>query len=244
MILAAALAIGPAHADEKADALINEVRAATAATQSLSGDFTFSQLVAGAETRFNGTFALKRPNMAHVEIGEPLAQTVVSDGKNTWVLFRGAVTGNGTPQYQYMKRPADPTGFSLAIFAPITLFFHPGYLGAAPPVAKGAKPPVITTKLENRETIEGTEYQVIEVTQDKPIPNTIRFYVGADKRVARMKVDRKGSSPATLTYILKNVKVNPALTERDFAFTPPKDAKQLPTPAPRPEAAPQGKPGK
>lgn len=238
-----ALAVTPLRADEAADGMLTEVRGKTAATQTLTGDFSFVQQVQGTETKFEGKFQLKRPNFARIQLGEPLGQTIVSDGKNVWMLFRGAVTADGRTQYQYTKRAADPDGLTLAVCAPITLFFHPGSIGTPGPPPKGIKPPVVTTKLVNKETLDGAEYQVIEVSQEKPIPTITRLYIGADKRLARMMVERKGANPSKLSYILKNIKTEAVLNDRDFVFTPPKDAKLLPTPA-GPLAPPKGKPEK
>ena len=237
LTILALLGSAPARADEKADALLAEVRGVTLATQSLSGDFSFVQQRAGSEMKFDGKFELKRPNLAHIEMGEPLARTIVSDGKTVWSLLR--------PLHQYTKKAADTEGISLPLFSPITFFFYPGMLGTPGPAPKGAKPAAVTTKLAGKETIEGTEYQVIEVTQEKPVASTTLLYIGADKRLARMTVVRKGTNPVTLTYLLKNVKADSTLDSRDFTFTPPKDA-QLMTPAGPEETGtpPKGKKGK
>ncbi|HLK57091.1 MAG TPA: hypothetical protein VKU00_11030 [Chthonomonadaceae bacterium] len=245
LVLLALAVVAPVRADEKADALLGEVRAATAALQTLTGNVSYQQKSGVGEIKYEGTFTLKRPNYAHIELGEPIRRTIIQDGKTNWVLIRGAVDPSGKPQLQYVKRPADPSGLTVAICQPITWFFHPAMLGTFAQPPKGAKPLEVTSKLANNEKIDGVDYQVIELSVEKPVPAVVRLYIGQDKLLARWVEDRKGAYPAVITYVLKNVKAGGTVNDRDFVYTPPKDAKELPLTNPgAPPGAPNEKPGK
>lgn len=211
-LLALSMSATLARADGEADALLNEVSAATRATVTLSAELTLTQSDGGPVTTTPGMVRLKRPNFAHIEFGEPFNHTIASDGKTVWLLEK---TKN-----RYQQNTADPGGKGMASFQiiPVGMFFDPGFRGFIDPSIK-------ETLLAGEETVEGETYQVVEVRGDKPYDFTLRCYVGANKLVTRTALQMKlGDKTITFGTVLSKVKVNDVLPDSTFAFVPPKEA--------------------
>lgn len=209
----AAFGVAPARADDKADALLKEVAAATQAAKTLTAELTLTQSAQGQNMKIAGKVKLKKPNLAHIQMGAPVSQTIASDGKTLWMLMTSA--------NQYQKKAVDAKGSDIdALWAiPVTMFFDPNSLGFGK--LSEARPQYV-----GEETVAGTAYRVVQVAGEKPFNYTMKLYVGPEKLVTRIALDiKQGDQTAKLSAALANVKVGAPLTNASFAFKPPKTAK-------------------
>lgn len=209
----AAFGVAPARADDKADALLKEVAAATQAAKTLTADLTLTQSAQGQTMTITGKAKLKKPNLARIQMGAPVSQTIASDGKTLWVLMTSA--------NQYQKKAVDAKGSEIdALWAiPVNMFFDSNSIGFGK--LSDAKPQYV-----GEETVAGIPYRVVQVTGEKPFNYTMKLYVGSEKLVTRIALDiKQGDQTAKLAAALTNVKVDAPLTNASFAFAPPKTAK-------------------
>jgi outer membrane lipoprotein-sorting protein len=224
------LGAAPGLADEKADALLQEVAKATQATQTLTADLSLSQAGQGQNMKFEGKVRLKKPNLARITFGAPLNQTIASDGKNVWTLL--------SDNNQYMKQTADPKGRNInGLWAiPVSLFFDPSLLGPLGPVS-AAKHQYLGSQ-----TVEGQPFQVVEVSGNQPVAYTMKLYIGANKLITRAEIEiKQDKATAKLNAILTNVRTNQPLATASFAYTPPKTAKLQEEPDYESKLVPVGK---
>ena len=214
----ALLALGtmPAHADEKGEALLKEVETATKAVKTLSADLTMSLSAKDAEGRDQtvktaAAVKLKKPNFARIEFAPgKLPKAIASDGKNLFTLM---------PDNRYQKIPVDAQGKNIEAewAAPISMFFSgrfDGYGGDKPAPAYVGK-----------QTIEGSDYEVVQTSSVKPFIYTTKLYIAPSKLVTRMEMQIT-QNKRTFNYsaALKNVKVDAPLSDAAFAYAPPKGA--------------------
>ncbi len=226
-VLLTALGAAPGLADEKADALLQEVAKATQATQTLTADLSLSQ--SGQAQKYEGKVRLKRPNLARITFGAPLNQTIASDGKTLWTL---------TAENQYTKQATDPKGRNInGLWAiPVSLFFDPGSLGPLGPVSATKR------QYAGNETVAGQTFQVVEVSGNQPVTYTMKLYVSANKLITRAEIAiKQDKETAKLNAILTNVRTNQPLATASFAYTPPKTAKLYEEPDYESKLVPVGK---
>nr|CAA9212093.1 hypothetical protein AVDCRST_MAG63-28 [uncultured Armatimonadetes bacterium] len=211
----ALLAAAPvARADEKADALLKEVAAATQAAKTLIADIEMSAQIQGKTIKGTGTVTLQKPNFARLVLAGDVAQTVASDGKTIWLVNGG----------QYRKVEAKPEGENIqASWAlPVSYFFVPMTAVFFDPNSPGE------TRYVGTETISGKTFSVVSITGDKPTPYTLTMYIGPDKLFHRMaaEVKQKGGETRKFQAALKNVQTGTRVPVSTFAYTPPKNARE------------------
>ena len=98
------------------------------------------------------------------------------------------------------------------------MFFSGQFTGFGP----GTK---LIPSYSGKETVEGTEYDVVKMSGTQPFTYTTRLFIAPSKLVTRMDmVLTQGGQSAKLDAVLKNVKVDPPLADAAFAFAPPKGA--------------------
>lgn len=207
---------GRAHADDRAVALLKEIEKATTSLQTLTADITLTQTTHVPGTKdfsftVQGTVKLKKPNLALIVLkGDPLSQTIASDGKTLVQLL---------PNNRYVKSPADPKGRNLVMWAvPINLFF------TSDPLDLALKTPEQVTS-GGKETIDGVEYDVVSVHVAKPVTTTTQYYFRADRLITRiMRAMFQSTGGSRLDIVLSHVKLDQKLADSEFAYTLPPDA--------------------
>ena len=205
-----------AQADEKSDALLREVETATRSVKTLTADLSMSQsMKTGVQTpqivKMAATLKLKKPNFALIDFTQgAYAKTIASDGKNIYTLL---------PNNQYQKAPADALGKNIESLwaAPIGMFFSGRFQSMS-----GGKP---TTTYLGKQTVEGTEYDVVKFSDPKPYPYVSTLYIAPNKLATRLEMELNQDGRAIkLDAVLRNVKTDVALPAAAFAYTPPKGA--------------------
>jgi outer membrane lipoprotein-sorting protein len=211
LIWAVMLTITPTpRADEQADALLKEVVEATQAVESLTAEVVTVQKVGEQEYKSEGTAKLKKPNFARVELKGARARIIASDGKTVWNYI---VASN-----QYTKLNADPAG-RVALPDPLRFFLN---------AASIPQPANVKTAISGKETVGGEEFVVVEAMREiQQLSVRTKFYVASDKLIRRVtqEVRREDKVVSWTETTLKNVTVGARLTDADFAYEPPKDAK-------------------
>ena len=211
-----ALGVLPARADEKGEALLKEVEKANKAAKTLTADLTMSYNAKDAEgkgqaMKLAAAVKLKKPNLARIEFSEgQFARVIASDGKNLYTLM---------PNNQYQKNAADAQGRNIsALWATqISMFFSGQFTGFG-----GDKP---TPMYVGRQTVDGTDYEVVQTSSAKPFIYTAKLYIAPSKLVTRMEMQiTQDKQKIAYDAVLKNVKVDATLSDSVFAYAPPKGA--------------------
>jgi outer membrane lipoprotein-sorting protein len=210
-LVLAALAL-PARADEKADALLKQVRQALGRLQTLQADL---EVTGAGEKPLQGTLALKRPNLARIELKPPIEILIVSNGKD---LYQYMKAGN-----QYQKSAVDVRGANIEF--PYTMdlvqgFFQPETFGKS---ASGAG-----MKYAGKETVDGAEYEVLEAPAAQAGLPSVRYFISpADHLVRRvvLKVSLDPGHEIQLVATLKNLRAGAPVQSTAFNWRPPAAAK-------------------
>jgi outer membrane lipoprotein-sorting protein len=235
--------ISTAHADHKADTLLQKVVKAYKAASTLSGTLTNRVGVNQYLVVTREKFALKRPKLLHVavlseqETKSGLTQATgsvgdvtVSDGKEKWHYNRAANT--------YSKSKADTSGIALLV----NLFYTPDALPSVFSLSRtmqaiGLKS-TTTKRYIGRRIFQGVNYNVVELTeksyagaQTGPIVETIDIYIGADELIYRlvsvMRLPKKyqsGPVPLNTEETMTGLQVNKPIPASEFTFVPPPGA--------------------
>ena len=205
---AATLTALAAQADEKADALLQKAREASAGAKTLQADLVYEVQSDDAKGGYSGAVRLMKPNYAYFKTSNlPNRQvSILSDGKNRYQVMEA--------QKQYLRGAIQPGGQNVGIggpYSPVTGFFD--LTGNA---AGGER------KYVGKETLEGREYEVVEITGGPRPEQVRRFYVGPSGLVEGAVVTL-GNSEMQRTYRtwLKNVKLDQPMKAEEFAFAPP-----------------------
>ena len=188
---------------------------------------------------YTGTVKLKRANLERIELADPVHQTIACDGAYLWTLL---------PTNEYIKSPADPRGKFPTAYTPILLFFAPETArtaGVIPPDGadvsdnfvlrylgkeRVAIRPVRSTP-ESGGTTTGREaapqeFDVIEVRQLRPTPQSVKLYINSDKMVTRVVSEtRKGNVSTIQDVSLLHVKLGQKFDASQFAFSLPANAR-------------------
>ena len=205
-----------ARADEKADTLLKEVENASKAVKTLTADLSMSQTAKtpdGKEQsmKMAATLKLRKPNLARIEFTEgPFAKTIASDGKNLYTLMPGN-------RYQKTKVDADGKNIDILWAAPVAMFFSGRFS------LMGAESKTSAT-YAGKQTIEGTEYDVVQVSGAKPFVYSGKLYIAPSKMATRLELEITGVQSVKLDAALTNIKRNAPLNDAAFAYVPPKDA--------------------
>jgi outer membrane lipoprotein-sorting protein len=208
-----------ARADEKADTLLKEVETATKAVKTLTADLSMSENFKTPDgnehtVKMAATLKLRKPNLARLDFSEgPFAKTIASDGKDVFTL----VPGN---RYQKTKVDAQGKNIDALWAAPVSMFFS----GQFSLYGADSKP---AATYAGKQTIEGTEYDVVQLSGAKPFAYTGKLYIAPSKLATRLEMEttpQAGGQAMKLDAALTNVKLNPPLTEAAFAYVPPRGA--------------------
>lgn len=203
--------VGAAHADPKADALFAKARQVAKNARTLQAEGVGSFQSGEQKESVTFSFRLMKPDLGEVTVKPPGGESesvLISDGKNIYNVMPS--------EKQYMRMPPGGRGFGslFNFYAPIRAFFEPESL-AAPPDAK----------LAGTKTMNGKKYQAVTFTSKTP-PGPTRYFFAPNGMLEGMEIEiQEGSRAGTMTFWLKNVKLNAPMTARQFAYTPPDDFK-------------------
>jgi outer membrane lipoprotein-sorting protein len=206
----------PARADEKAEALLQQTRAATAKLQTLRADVEFTMKARFGSSTSTGTVVLKRPNLARFETTGNPSQLVVADGKN---LFQASP---GRNQYQKMELAADGRNMRIPFGEPVTSFFHPDTIGGGG-----------SSRYIGKERLDGDECDIVEVDIQIPegVPGpkklTSRYFISDRDHLIHQTVTTVVDEEGTSTNVsrLKNVQTDVPIDAATFRWTPPATAR-------------------
>jgi len=242
MLLAAPLA---AHAqmgtriDPQARTLLDEMAAAHQALSGLKATVMVQDYGAGADREQTITLAFRRPNQATVAIADktgPLVQ-FSTDGRNLIVYSVHA------KQYTRQDPPSGPDAIAEVLGQSRTLL--PTLLARPAILTRLLVQPGVQVAGAGTDTVDGVAVDVVTVTpavRARTPRLTLSLAVGRKDHLLRRLTESlpvSHAGPKTMqfqsamhTEIVTRFKVNPALTARDFAFTPPsgvtKTAQQAP----------------
>lgn len=209
LVGAALLALGGvASADPKSDALFQKAREALSTAKSLEAEAVQLFAVGDQKGGFTAKARLMKPNLGRLEIkfeGQPGGITIIADGKNLYQVM--------SAEKQYQKGPASPKGLGgfSNFFAPVRAFFEPEMLVAT-----------AEQKHAGTKEVEGQSYEVVEFISKQPPEGPTRYFFGESGLFEGMEVDiKQGENGGTLSFWLKNPKLDPAFGPKEFVFTPP-----------------------
>jgi outer membrane lipoprotein-sorting protein len=210
----------PARADAKAEALLAKVKAAykSAASYSTTATVTMSQGV----QKFvqTSTVQLRKPNLARILTTSPQKMSVMSDGKNIYMLMA---------DHQYMKQPATAGGEQIGqlVGLPGAFFFGQDSFGF------GKLSDASTTKTyAGKEKVGGVEYDVVNVTASKPVAVKLKIFVASNGMVGRSAANITfQNNTVTQVSEWKAQKLNSVPASMSFAVALPRDAKPFKAPA-------------
>jgi len=215
-----------ASAEESADAVLAKSDARLFAAQSLSARFTISTLhpTRYSDAQERGVVTLAKPDKARIEITryrKPVdadrwiasgnGSTIVTDGQNTHNLFWHPQSG----QVRTARSTPTTPSRTLGSLDPLQAFFEASRTGAQ-------------NRSLGEQNWENARYTVIEQT---PAPGDKRedragqeekreIYVGADGLIHREVVHLVVAGKAVVREIvLRDVRLDPALSSDTFAFT-------------------------
>jgi chaperone LolA len=157
-------------------------------------DHTFVWELAGTQDQMSGTFWLRKPRGFRIETP---TQTVVTDGETVW-SYSPATQQVILNDYRAESMPLRPDNF---------LFDFPDeervtYVGD--------------------EELAGDDFHVIElVPQDSTLGiASMKVWVSPETWLAR-KAEYHSRDGNVTRYFLRNIEVNPSLSDETFQFTPP-----------------------
>jgi outer membrane lipoprotein-sorting protein len=202
----------PARSDEKADALLQQTRAATAKLQTLRADAEATFKSDLDSQSISGTIALKRPNLARCESKGAFEGLTVSDGKNVFDYRRAR------DQYRKFNPGSDGRNIQTPLGDLVSGFFRPQSIGAG---RRGASP-----TYAGRETVDGAEYDVVEITAPGQGPTT-RYYISPKDNLIHgtLTTFKDGDATFTTSIRLKNLQADVPIDDSTFQWTPPATAR-------------------
>jgi thiol-disulfide isomerase/thioredoxin len=243
----------PPVIDPKAMTLLAEAEKAMASAVSLTADVTV--VYKQTEDRYyttDGAVSYLRPNYMRASAWEHVDGTdatppphdgnptiTASDGRTIWYVAK-----NG----QYFQTAADPMGHNLASgLDPAGGFFDSARSTLNQIDSQKQQHSLVSVTYAGKQTWDGQQYDVIDwkyrqlfgrmvkgkiVVSVQDDTQTNHLYIGADRLIHRLAYET--SSGQSGDRYLRNVRVNPKLTAKNFAVTLPDGAKPyvLPQPAP------------
>ncbi len=216
--LTSCAAFSSAQADEKGETILREAFQKLHKAQSLSADMITERTITGQPKMLGkGTIALKKPNFLNVTLStqansRTLKQTYVSDGKNYFNYFEGS------KNYMRQTTAKNPTEFNGDWEGEVDAFFGG--------IATAEK---YHADFAGTETLEGILCDLVRITSKQQGDTRVFTYaIGQkDRFIHRTSWTAKANKTITVTQTnrLQNIKLNPMLAAKTFAFVPPKDAK-------------------
>jgi thiol-disulfide isomerase/thioredoxin/outer membrane lipoprotein-sorting protein len=228
----AAPAAAPDIIDPKALALLSDVDKTMRNAAGITANFTMSRKSGAAPTTFReGSVAYLKPNYMHVDswvlkkdevtgkmVRDGNPDTNASDGKTLW-----DVAADG----EYRKSAADPTGKAIPsnLYDPLFGVLEPSssWLRQIDEMRQAHAP--ISLTYGGKQEWEGKTYDVVDLQYSQ---STQHLYIGSDKLVHRQAFEF--SFGVTGDRAIRNIKINPKITAKHFAYTPPASAHQPPPP--------------
>ena len=206
-----------AQADEAVDRLLKESSERARAMKTLTAriDLTWQTPKQGSQ-RNVGTISLMKPNYALIRLsGDYPLVTLASDGRSRYLL---------SDPTKYTLVAADRVGANIDTpwwMLPARFFFTQNLKPFGPD-----SPDWNIARYVGEEVIEHAKFSVIEISGDKPMAHTARFYFDASK-ILRRSVVRFGDGPgaATFTCVIEDVKSPKNLRPANFKYRPPLTAK-------------------
>lgn len=185
---------------------------------------------------FTGTVKLQRPNLERIELAAPVNQTIDCDGTALWTLLSSN---------EYIKNPADPIGKTPGAYPPVLTFFAPdtARTGGAFVLGSAANSENFASRYLGKERVafkalhikqmqgqpvskETEEFDVVEVRQFKPVPQSVKLYINADKLVVRVVSETKRGNIATIQDVsLVDIRLGQRFDLSEFTFTLPPNAR-------------------
>jgi outer membrane lipoprotein-sorting protein/peroxiredoxin len=214
LMMAAFTAAAPARADEKAEAILAQCRAATAKLQCLKADLWITQ----GPNALIGTVTLKKPNKAWIQMSGIGPDRIVSDGKTLLVYVPS--------KHQCLKMDPGPDGSRIpAVAGPVGVFFLPQSIGH--------ETASVTPTYVGRRKFEGADYEVIDLVTPGAESRSVRCFISPEDfllhRVVAIRTDAAGAPPVEAT--LKNLRLNPPVGDDAFIWQPPADAVLIEVPS-------------
>lgn len=196
-----------------AEPLYAKARQVTASARSLKAKLRISVIEGKQSGSMTGTVEMLRPNFGRITLqgagamAKSGTQQFVSTGKKLFVV--------GVSEKKYFSVPAEPKGDNLflmfgRILTPVVGFMDPGVIRR-----EGAVRGVSTV------TINGKPYQRVALTaQDAPTERVC--YFGKSGLLEGIECSSNAASGrVVLKAWLEDLTVNPPLSARQFAYTPP-----------------------
>jgi peroxiredoxin/outer membrane lipoprotein-sorting protein len=203
--------------------IMKEVAAVYMRMQTLTADFAVHQEVSGAPAmEMSGTVKAKKPDLYAIDSSGALPARMNSDGKTVLFYIKS--------ENAYAQLPAGGQSMNLTVtsVAPLTLFFNPRKLVA----------PGTPTFYVGKERWHDKVYDCVE---QRFGPSVMRYYVGADRVVYRLKVHLEmGGKKQDVEATLSHVRTNPSLSLADFPTLPPANARLFDLPVPGSKALAPG----
>ncbi len=219
--------LAPASADQKADTLLAEIKAAYTAAKTMTVTMTIVSHTPATQ-QIDHTLTLQKPDkFRRIDKtikgapGDHKGYIFASDGKTEWYYDQ---TTN-----QYTRKPAgSSTFFAAAVLTPGMLFFRPGAL-VPDPADMALVHTTVTSRYIGTKKVGALVYQVLAITTSNSFGgNTMELYIGPDKLVHRAitRVKYKNKPAYGDEMIVTSMKVDAPVSEADFAFVPPAGAKE------------------
>jgi outer membrane lipoprotein-sorting protein len=215
LLLTATVVAARADEKEKAQAVLEQTRAATAKLQTLRADFEATLKSDLDSQSITGTIALKRPNLARCEVRGAYAGLTVSDGKTVFLY--------GLKENQYRKSDPGPDGRNIQtpLGEPISGFFRPQTIGMA---RRDVSP-----TYAGKESLEGMDCDVVELaaTGTRAPGSTTRYFISSKDHLIHQLVTsfKEGDATFTTSVRLKNVRTDLPIDDASFQWTPPATAR-------------------
>jgi outer membrane lipoprotein-sorting protein len=217
---------GAARADARADALLQQLAAATRATPSLSAELVLRDQAPDGTRTWVGPIDLQHPNKARVHLTYTVSPSAgswtwsfLSDGKMMWSWESSTDPRHLRASDKVRTWPADPRGTDIDPMAgaiPIPFFFTQSLEGFFP------KTPPPTRCYLGQQTIEGASYDVVELTGGQVNPLTLRLYIGPDRLLHRSQmIQMLDDGQHTYEAALNNMETGKSLAPETFRFSLP-----------------------
>lgn len=238
---------GIIEADDQSKNLLAAIRKTMEQSQTLEGDVTGSQLVILPDKSKRGwvwqaSLRLMKPNLALVHFaGNPMLDTVASDGTSVFVLHPGGKRFDNISRKivdisaTYTKENVDTRGANVQADIPQVALFFTGEIS----ILKLAEGKVLAT-YKGKQTVNDSECEVIEfsyalghstaikgLVRDEADTHrqTTEVYSNAEHMVLRVRtVMADPMGERELLWDFKQLKSNRSLEAKDFAYQFPKDA--------------------
>jgi len=194
------------------EALLQELKRAYLAAETLTADVELLRRDGKTETRLRGSVSLKKPNLVRVELTGPFGRKIVSDGRSLWTWL-----SEGNTYRKAEVRPFFAENFGVLWAKPISLFFNPDNLVLNPLVRRENT----QSRLVGTEQKGAVLYRILEVTTSGVCAEKIRHFIAPDGLVRRTEAELTSQGESIhLEAVFTNLRVGVPLSEENFTFAP------------------------